>query len=715
MASPAPTPGGENLVDHPAAEGLPAIVAMASAEVIFDSRTPTMVFEKGGATEQGGLEGYSARIIRPLDRRESEQPVALEVLQEAELTPANVDNVLVSGGRWYFKLLTGSLQRRFYYDALSGRLVFRGRLNDLEGGSPDITRTPISLYALEPNVLTAEDFEALLELPVAAGGETSDEWKEAIEQIYALSQNPNEIDGVTVATATTDLPAYWSGVQEPFVDGVDQLPFFTESVPNDSPGSTFTADSSIGETDYQHLSSLGTGSALVPNPTLLSEEADGPLYVTVVENNHPDVTGAVTLHVIEIGEARFRGGIKVVEAQNAFDEKINLRHTADFGGNAGEAYYEWWVHEIAPLGTLATPDGTGNDGWQLVDRGLGLNQIAFTGRPDLMISDKLFYVRCGEGEELAEATDAAGNSLGNDPVAGTIDPASWRKVAFELDSYEKESPDERVPFQWAGAANSPQLQADGSRREIPQLVMGWVKRVLDRINPYEARYNDFAGNDSPATYASMIQIAGAPFNGKVALNPDKNVIENVGLIQLYETVLARAKELTLDEPGASTEGTNQALLLAATRLATLYELLAREAYSDAQNPTILVTPDNGLAAAAPFVHAFYNQEPNLLDRGTRPPPRHRLRQGLPLLQPALLELRQGARRGGLQRELPDPGHQHRRLHQRVRCRRRSTRRGMATPGGTSSRPAACTTISSPTATRPSSGSRAANSTACSTT
>jgi len=64
--------------------------------------------------------------------------------------------------------------------------------------------------------------------------------------------------------------------------------------------------------------------------------------------------------------------------------------------------------------------------------------------------------------------------------------------------------------------------------------------------------------------------------------------------------------------GTSSTGINQAVLLAATRLAFLYELLAREAYSDAQDSTIAVTSENGLASVAPYVHAFYNQEASLL-------------------------------------------------------------------------------------------------------
>ena len=77
------------------------------------------------------------------------------------------------------------------------------------------------------------------------------------------------------------------------------------------------------------------------------------------------------------------------------------------------------------------------------------------------------------------------------------DEANWKLVPFEFANASTAWKPGNIPvvspapFQWAGAANSPQLQADGSKRYIPQLVMGWVKRVLDRINPYEARYTDF--------------------------------------------------------------------------------------------------------------------------------------------------------------------------------------------------------------------------------
>ena len=237
--------------------------------------------------------------------------------------------------------------------------------------------------------------------------------------------------------------------------------------------------------------------------------------------------------------------VKVIEAADPFSEKISLQHNGEFGANTDDLYYEWWIRDAAPLdvvakeifddadeaydpaqvaGTLKETDAAGNSLWQLYASGNALHGIVFEGRPDVTLADKLVLMRYRHKSET-----------------------NWKLVAFEPNDpvgvWEPGSP---APFQWAGAANSPQLQADGSKRYVPQLVMGWVKRVLDRINPYEERYNDFFSNESPAVYSSQLQIAGAPFAGKVALNPDKNVIENVGLIELYETVLQRARELSID-------------------------------------------------------------------------------------------------------------------------------------------------------------------------
>ena len=107
------------------------------------------------------------------------------------------------------------------------------------------------------------------------------------------------------------------------------------------------------------------------------------------------------------------------------------------------------------------------------------------------------------------------------------------------------------------------------------------QRVLDAVNPYEARIRDFDG-DNPATVSSMIQQLGPRFEGPVALNPDKNVIENVGLIELYDTILKRGRDLTIDlSRPVSTPAVSNALQLASTRISDFYTLLGNEAYTDA--------------------------------------------------------------------------------------------------------------------------------------
>jgi hypothetical protein len=576
--------GGESFSENPGSNGLPALVAMSAAEIVYDVATPTMIIG------DNNVDDYSARIIRPLDRHEA--PFTVAQMAAAGFSPAG-SSLFVVAERWYFEDLPGSLQRRFYFDSLAEKLVFRGFLNDKDSGDPDLTSGPDPINTLEPNVITADDLARLLPLG------TTEDWSKAITAIHNRSQNPTLI--------REEAPPANPAVTGDYLAGMKESPVATERIGLNTDlygengnlaaerdrikrlarelsrlerrwdvqiASQFNIDvgqaalrssidsslvdyvgiaakvSKLGyniselptpeESRYVHLDSFGVGSALVSNPKLLTSPVEGSRYITIAENNRSELDGApVSLHIIEIVPDRFRGAIKVIEAANAFSEKISLQHNGDFGANTGDLYYEWWIRDAAPLdvvaaemladGSLTEVDAQGNSLWQqyipqerlaLTDedaRHLGLHTIVFEGRPDVTLADKLVLMRYRHKDE-----------------------SGWNLVPFEITNPAAEwAPGSPAPFQWAGAANSPQLQADGSKRYIPQLVMGWVKRVLDRINPYEARYTDFFGNESPAVYSSQIQIAGAPFAGKVALNPDKNVIENTGLIELYETVLAR--------------------------------------------------------------------------------------------------------------------------------------------------------------------------------
>lgn len=590
--------GGEYFNESPGSKGLPALVAMASSEVIYDSSTPSMIY-----SSTDDLNKASARIIRPLDRRENLFTVAQ--MGTAGFTPAATAKVFIVAERWYFKELPGSLQKRFYFDSLAGKLVFRGRLNDKESGDSNLTVGPDPLNILEPNVLTKDEYARIRKLS------SDGAWTAAIDNIYLKVQNPESVPGgnTDASAAAKNL----QGVKAKPGNYPDELSKFW--IKN---GTTYTQTTSPAPTMVP-LDSFGVGSSLVPNPSLLTRAPNGSLYITIAENNRTELVGApVSLHIIEIVPDRYRGAIKVIEGSDAFSEKVTLQHNGEFGANTADLYYEWWIRDAAPLdvvagevlanGTLTQTSATGQSLWQeyiptdrasatdLNGKHLGLNSIVFEGRPDVVLADKLVLMRYRHKDE-----------------------ANWKLVPFEFANASVAwkpgniAPTTAAPFQWAGAANSPQLQADGSKRYIPQLVMGWVKRVLDRINPYEARYADFFSNESPATYSSQIQIAGAPYAGNVALNPSKNVIENTGLIELYRTVLERAKELSIGNSsnGSATDGINQALLLAATRLSVLYELLGNEAYSDAQDSTINSGEDASLADVASFTHAFQNMESDL--------------------------------------------------------------------------------------------------------
>lgn len=538
--------GGENKADNPDDPGLPGLVGFASGEIVFDSKNPGMLSSQHASQ-------FMARIIEPL----TERLVSLELasLPQNLKDPSSPD-VTVDGDTWYFNKLPPSLQKRLFYKPLAklsvngtqGILGLRGYLNDRTLGASDLTAAPPPVYLLEPNVLTKVEVSFLKDF-----GKDSILWGQAIDALLKLSRNPN---GVPSAA--------------PWLAGLEQ------------------AQSLTGSTIIKPLTALGPGLAMVTNPDLLD-----PLntlvtgYVTVAENNHPSLGDApVSMHVIKIDATkRYRGAIKTILPPNVFDEKITLRHTADFGGNVDNIAYNWWFHEED--GTVKTgdvpPDPTGSStGWNLFalsDSGRGQNSIDLNGNPTLFLADNLFFTHY---RHFSASATVAGN---------------WSD--------------------WAGAANSSirDLDGDGRPDYRAQLAMGWVKRVLDAINPYEARIRDFGKSTSPATGASLVQNLGSPFVGPVALNASKDVIENLGLIELYETVLKRARDLSID--GASptaTSGINAALLLASTRLSEFYTLLGHEAWDDALDPTIGFGKDSidaGNLNASRF--CFENQLSSLLD------------------------------------------------------------------------------------------------------
>jgi hypothetical protein len=134
------------------------------------------------------------------------------------------------------------------------------------------------------------------------------------------------------------------------------------------------------------------------------------------------------------------------------------------------------------------------------------------------------------------------------------------------------------------AAGSDQSAVGWSRWMRPALVEGWIKRVLAGINPFNQRVGDLY-NNAVNTDVSLLTQAGKRWEGDISLNLAN--INSFGLIEIYETVLNRGKNISIDS-GFDYAPANDALLLAAGYLNDLYTILGNEAYADAANPTISV-------------------------------------------------------------------------------------------------------------------------------
>src|SRR5436190_7211706 len=94
----------------------------------------------------------------------------------------------VKEGKYVFNALPASLQKRFRFDPLSGKLEIVGQLNDKEIGDRTLTAAPPAVYVLEPNIITSEEETELRKL-------TSDSnWQSSITDLVKLSRNPSLID-----------------------------------------------------------------------------------------------------------------------------------------------------------------------------------------------------------------------------------------------------------------------------------------------------------------------------------------------------------------------------------------------------------------------------------------------------------------------------------------------------------------------------------------
>ncbi len=303
-------------------------------------------------------------------------------------------------------------------------------------------------------------------------------------------------------------------------------------------------------------------------------------YLVLAENNDPALGASpVTLHVIRVEGGPFRGDVKLLLPDNVFDERLTLRHSSDFGGDPDRLQFEWWYHpDDADFNPVALPEVNPVTG-QITDaRGWRVFRPPAAGQNSITL---------GDGAETSLFT--------------LID--NWFIVRYR--GYNVGG-----ATNWSAWVGDPSSAADTRAAFAP----GWVKRVVEGINPFEARTTNFHDNAS-VTYASMLIQAGERYEGDIALNPGGGNVNNVGLIEAYTTVLNRGKRLSIDGlPAVDSDPANNALLLAASRIADFYMLLGNEAFSDAQDPTIGFFSDSlEFGTVATSIFAFQNQLDSLLE------------------------------------------------------------------------------------------------------
>jgi probable HAF family extracellular repeat protein len=353
------------------------------------------------------------------------------------------------------------------------------------------------------------------------------------------------------------------------------------------------------ETLVRDATEAGLDAVATGNPVHVASEAPTgmpPRYLTLVENNDPDLGALkVQLHVVRVDDGPFPGDVKPILPDNVFDERLTLRHSSDFGGDPDQVVFQWWYK----------PDGAGFDPEDLP-----------VVNPDGTIADTrnwLIWDALAPPQRPGTGNDPNGTGWigANQIVLGGAAQAGLAAISdnWFIVRYKGYSVGARGEEAWSDWIGDP----SGTTRPRAALAEGWVKRVIRGLNPFDARVQDF--HAAPVnTYASMLIQAGKRYEGAVAFNPAADNLNTLGLIEAYQTVLEAARKLSIEgSPPVNYNPANNALLLAASRIADLYLLLGNEAYADAQDPTIGIgTTDIQYGSAASSIFAFQNQLDSLL-------------------------------------------------------------------------------------------------------
>ena len=317
-----------------------------------------------------------------------------------------------------------------------------------------------------------------------------------------------------------------------------------------------------------------TDEAMPHDSLALTTTGTGAGWITVVMNNSTNETICpksenVLMYVFKVEPELYNGTLDPVESDNPLDKRINMKYTADFNGTPERWEFEWQYADPLTNGGAPSLPTNNPTAWKSITDG-GLD-------PSRKIQDWI--------------------TIGDEGVFGLQDhyvTCRYRALVPEVQAV--------VGTNWSNWCKA-------------QLAEGWVKRVLKAVNPFEQRCKDYekmAAETALNMQLSMIQQAGAPYDGDVALN--KESLNEYGLLQFYETVLNQAKKLSIDDNHDALGSLSLALQMAAGRIAELYVVLGNEALADAMNPTVDLGKDAAVDdGAESSIFPFMNVCENLLD------------------------------------------------------------------------------------------------------
>ncbi len=570
------------------------------AESTWDNDAEAIAMDPAGVTRS------VAQLIDPMAEVQVELPVWIEG-QPGLPTDITTQRLLMGGGT----ALTGNaddpnlalpfaLRSRIVFrdtavdldgdDEANGTLVFKGYY---DGASPEyIKGDPLLLL----NVMSESDKQRLLDL-CPSGTDECTAYQEAVEALFWKTWNPRDLDlcrnaagylpgsaaipavdlGTPVAALSVNCPNYPTYFRDGEPDHA--LLIAVQDTPSldllNEIGEAYAEGEQVdGVTDTpdgipEPFEGLGKGKALTAG------NAAGTGYITLAYNNDSSLGGLpVSLQVIKVEcaknaageESPYRGNLLVIKSDNLFDEKLTIRHTGDFGGRPDNFDFEWWIAAVDDTGvspSLAPPSYPWQS-WTAPEKGsttLG-PQITIEGANPTTLRDNWVIVRYKN-----KTCPVCGNQYTYSAFAG--DPS----------------------------AKPSELRA--------QLAEGWIKRVTSALNPFDTRVDDFVSAPTNTT-VDMIRQAGPRYEGPVAMTNDPETLNNMGLIEAYQTVLDRGRDLSIDA-GVNDQGANAALLNVTSRIASLYMLLANDAYMDALDPTVGLGTSSSLGVRAPAVFAFANQ------------------------------------------------------------------------------------------------------------